>query len=38
MIKASLTYHDPIDIYDYFKYLHGNLSMLIKGNFAIMTF
>ena len=38
MIKASLAYHDPLDIYDNLKLEFGNLSMLIKGNFAILTF
>lgn len=38
MIKASLAYHDPLDIYDNLKAEFGNLSMLIKGNFAILTF
>ena len=38
MIKASLIYHDPLDIYDHLKSEYGNLSMLIKGNMAILTF
>ncbi len=38
MIKAPLTFHDPLDIYDYLKNDYGTLSMLIKGNFAFMTF
>jgi len=38
MIKAPLTYHDPLSIYDHFKSEFGNLSMLVKGNYAIMTF
>jgi len=38
MIKASLTYHDPLDIYDHFKLEYGTLSMIIKGNNAILTF
>ena len=38
MIKACLTFHDPLDIYDHLKSEFGNLSLLIKGNFAIMTF
>jgi hypothetical protein len=38
MIKASLAYHDPLDIYDSLKLEFGNTSMLIKGNFAILTF
>lgn len=38
MIKAPLTYHDPLDIYDYFRKQYGTLSMLIKGNYAILTF
>jgi hypothetical protein len=38
MIKASLAYHDPLDIYDSLKLEFGNMSMVIKGNFAILTF
>lgn len=38
MIKASLNYHDPIEIYDSLKNEYGALSMLIKGNSAIITF
>lgn len=38
MIKASLIYHDPLDIYDHLKSEYGNISMLIKGNMAILTF
>jgi hypothetical protein len=38
MIKVPLTLHDPEVIYDYFKDDFGNISMLIKGNYAIIRF
>jgi hypothetical protein len=34
MIKAPLTYHNPLDVYDYFMKNYGSLSMVLKLNYA----
>ena len=38
MIKVYSTFHDPLDIYDYFKNTYGSIYMLIKENFILIKF